>query len=83
MSEIKPVAYISNDADLPLKEDGKYWLECEPSDHRTPLYPAAALEASQNEVMKLQKENTVQAKRIAELEQQNLAYWGELVCGKH
>jgi hypothetical protein len=49
MSEIKPVTYISNDADLPLKEGGKYWLECEPSDRRTPLYPAAALEALQAE----------------------------------
>ena len=22
----KPVAWIANDADLPLKEDGSYWL---------------------------------------------------------
>ncbi len=56
MSEIKPVAYISNDADLPLKEGGKYWLECEPSDRRTPLYPAATLEALQAENAELKEE---------------------------
>jgi len=35
----EPVAWISNDAELPLKEDGKYWLYTERNTpHLIPLY---------------------------------------------
>jgi len=35
----EPIAWISNDAELPLKEDGKYWLYTERNTpHLIPLY---------------------------------------------
>lgn len=49
MTEIKPAAFISNDAKLPLVEDGQYWLYEKQGDCLVALYPADVVEALQTE----------------------------------
>ena len=50
----KPVAWIANDADLPLKEDGSYWLYPEnPSKDNLyiPLYTHPVKELTDEEII--------------------------------